>query len=74
MELMMIMSMGCRLLPPVSLLVISQVIYEHKEPWWNDIDKGILQIRPPELSCKPANSHLVAKQEKLLKEMMNLVL
>jgi hypothetical protein len=22
------------------LLCISQVIYEHKEPWWNDIDRG----------------------------------
>jgi hypothetical protein len=23
--------------PPIRLLFIPQVIYEHKEPWWNDI-------------------------------------
>jgi hypothetical protein len=32
---------------------ISQVIYEHKEPWWNAIDRGKLLIRPPELSGNP---------------------
>jgi hypothetical protein len=25
------------LLPPVGLLVISQVIHEHEELWWNDM-------------------------------------
>jgi hypothetical protein len=26
------------------------VIYEHGEPWWNDVDRGILLICPPERS------------------------
>jgi hypothetical protein len=26
------------------------VIYEHGDPWWNNIDKGKLLIRPLELS------------------------
>jgi len=24
--------------PPTGLLFIPQLIYEHGEPWWNDID------------------------------------
>jgi hypothetical protein len=38
------------------LLFISQVIYEHGEPWWNDINRENLLIRPPEhsLSIIPA--------------------
>jgi hypothetical protein len=24
--------------PPVGLLFIPQVIYEHGEPWWNDVE------------------------------------
>jgi hypothetical protein len=47
-----------------------QVIYEHGERWWNDIDREQLLIRPPELSGKPSSSHIVAKQEKLAKEIM----
>jgi hypothetical protein len=35
---------------PTSSLFIPQVIHEHREPWWNDIDKGKLVIRPPQLS------------------------
>jgi hypothetical protein len=27
------------LLPPSVLMFIPQVIYEHVEPWWNDIDR-----------------------------------
>jgi hypothetical protein len=30
-------------------LFIPQVIYEHGEPWWNDISRGKLLIHPPEL-------------------------
>jgi hypothetical protein len=34
-------------------LFIPQVIYEHGEPWWNDIDRGTFLICPPELSGHP---------------------
>jgi hypothetical protein len=41
--LMMIMSMVrdyvSELRPSMGLLFIPQVIYEHREPWWNDIDR-----------------------------------
>jgi hypothetical protein len=37
-ELMMMMSMRWDL--PTGLLIIPQVIYEHEEPWWNDINTG----------------------------------
>jgi hypothetical protein len=47
------------------------VIYEHGETWWNVIDRDKL-IRPQELSGNP--TYLVAKQEELSKEMMNLAL
>jgi hypothetical protein len=50
------------------------MIYEHGEPWWNDIDMEELLIRPPELSGNPTTSYLVAKQDELAKEMMNLAL
>jgi hypothetical protein len=53
-------------------LFIPQVIYEHGETWWNDIDRGKL-LRLPEISGNPMSSHLVAKQ-KLAKEIMNLAL
>jgi hypothetical protein len=47
-----IVSMGCdyisELQPPMGLLFIPQVIYEHGGPWWNDISRRKL-IRPPEL-------------------------
>jgi hypothetical protein len=41
------------------------VKYEYGEPWWNDIDRLILLIRPPELSRHSLSSHLVANQEEL---------
>jgi hypothetical protein len=47
------------------LLLISQVIYEHGEPWWNDNDRGKLLICPPELSGNPTSSHLVVIQQEL---------
>jgi hypothetical protein len=47
---------------------------EHVEPWWNDIDRKKLLIRPPELSGNPTSSHLVAKQEELEKEIIKFVL
>jgi hypothetical protein len=50
-------------------LFIPQEIYEHGEPRWNDIDRRKLLIRPPELSGNSANSHPIAKQEKLGEEM-----
>jgi hypothetical protein len=56
------------------LLFISWVIYELGETWWNNMKRGKLKILPPELSDNPTSSHLVAKQEELAKEMMNLTL
>jgi hypothetical protein len=53
----------------MDLLFITQIICEHGEPWRNDIDRGKLVIRPPELSGIPTSSYLVAKQEELAKEM-----
>jgi hypothetical protein len=56
-----IMSMGSYCvfeLRPTGLLFILQVLYEHGEPWWNDIDRG--NICPRELSGNPAGSHLEA--------------
>jgi hypothetical protein len=40
----------------MGLLFIPQEIYEHGEPWWNDIDRGKLLICPPELSGNPSIS------------------
>jgi hypothetical protein len=55
-QLIMIMSMEreyvSELRPPMGLLFIPYVIYEHGEPWWIDINREILLIRPPELSDK----------------------
>jgi hypothetical protein len=34
----------------VYLLVIFQVIHEHEEPWWNNIDREELLIRTSHLS------------------------
>jgi hypothetical protein len=48
------------------------VIYEHGEPWSNDIDRGKLMIFPPEPSGNPTTRYVVAKQEELAKEIMNL--
>jgi hypothetical protein len=36
--------------PPEGLLFFPQVVYEHGEPWWNDISRVKLLIFPPELS------------------------
>jgi hypothetical protein len=53
-RMMIIMSMGLdyvsKLQPQMGILFIPQVIYEHGDPCWNDIDRGKLPIRPPELS------------------------
>jgi hypothetical protein len=55
--MMTIMSMGLHyvseLHPTMGLLFIPKVIYEHGDPCWNDIDRGKLPIRPPELSGNP---------------------
>jgi hypothetical protein len=58
----------------VGLLFIPQVIYEHAELWWYDINRGKLLNHPPEPSGNPTSSHLLAKQEELVKEMMNFAL
>jgi hypothetical protein len=51
--------------PPMGLLFMPQVIYEHGEPWWNAIDRRKLLICPPELSGNPTSSHILANQEEL---------
>jgi hypothetical protein len=65
--LLMIMSMGwdfiSELRPPTDLLFVPQAIHEHGEPWWNDIERGKLVIRPSELR----SSHLVVNKEELKK-------
>jgi hypothetical protein len=48
------------------------MIYEHGEPWWNDINKGKLLIRAPELSGNPTRNYLGAKYKELAKEITNL--
>jgi hypothetical protein len=58
----------------MSLLFISQVIYEHGELWLNNINKEKLLIRLQEPSGNHTNSHLVAKQDELAKEIINLAL
>jgi hypothetical protein len=62
-----------KLRPPTDLLFIPQEIYGHEQAWWNNIERVKLLNRAPELSGNPTISHLVAKQEKLAKE-MNLAL
>jgi hypothetical protein len=37
-------------LPTTGEFFIPQVIYEHGERWWNDIDRDKLLIRPSEFS------------------------
>jgi hypothetical protein len=55
-------------------LFFPEVIYEHGEPWWIDVDRVKLLIYPPELSGSPTSSHLEAKQEELPKEIVNFAL
>jgi hypothetical protein len=55
-------------------LFIPQVICEHGEPWWNDIDSLNFLICPPKVSGNPTSSHLVLRQGELGKKMMNLAL
>jgi hypothetical protein len=49
------------------------VIHEHGETWWNDISRRKLLICPLELYGESTNSFIVARQEKLAKEMLNFV-
>jgi hypothetical protein len=54
-------------------LVNPQVMYEHGEPRWNDIDRERRLLILHESSLKPyQQTHVVAKEEDLAKEMMNL--
>jgi hypothetical protein len=41
--------------PTTVLLFIHQVIYEHGEPWWNDIDRG----KPKNSKKKLSQCHFV---------------
>jgi hypothetical protein len=65
-SIMMIMLMGrdyrSELQPPTGLLSILQVIHEHGEPWWKDINRGKYLICPPQITANPTKSHLVAKE------------
>jgi hypothetical protein len=53
--MLMVWEYVSELRPPTGLLLIPQVIYEHGEAWWNDIGKGKLLIRQPELSGNPTS-------------------
>jgi hypothetical protein len=59
MMIIIIMSMGLNyvleLPPQTGLLFIPQMLYEHGGTWWNDVDRGKLLIRPPELSGNPTS-------------------
>jgi hypothetical protein len=76
--MLMTMSLGrdyvSELRSPTGLLFTHQVTFEHGEPWWNDIDRGKLLIRPPKLSGSPATIHLVPKEEEVANEMINFAL
>jgi hypothetical protein len=52
-------------------LFISQVIFEHEEPQWNDINRGKLLVCLPELWQFYHRRHLIAKQEKNVEEMLD---
>jgi hypothetical protein len=54
--------------PQTFLLFIHQMIYEHGEPWWNDIDRRKPLIRPPELSHNLTSSHLIARRRNRRRE------
>jgi hypothetical protein len=49
-------------------------MYDHGELWWNDMNRGRLVIRLPELFGNSISSLLAAKQEELAKEIMNFAL
>jgi hypothetical protein len=72
--MMMIMSMGrgyvSELRPSTGLFFIPQVINEHGEPWWNnDVDRGELLIRLPQLSRNLPPELSGSKREKQTKGM-----
>jgi hypothetical protein len=56
--------MGLRLWTAVTtdLLFIPQVIYEHGEPRWNDVNRRKLLTRPTDIFGNPTSSHLVASR------------
>jgi hypothetical protein len=56
-----------KLRPPKVLLFIPQLIYEHGESCRNDIDRRKLRIRHQISMAILPQSHLVAKQEELLR-------
>jgi hypothetical protein len=62
MIIVIIASMGrdyvSELQSPLGLLFIPQVIYEHGEQWWNDIDRRKLLICIPELSGNPTSTFI----------------
>jgi hypothetical protein len=70
MMMTMMISMGwdcvSELWPPMGILFITQVIYKHGEPWWNDIDKVNFWF-VHQSSGNPTSSHLVANQDELAK-------
>jgi hypothetical protein len=48
------------------LLVLKE---EHGKPWWNDVDRGKLLIRPQEFCGSPTSSHLVASRRNGLRKL-----
>jgi hypothetical protein len=60
--------------PPTDILFTCQVIDEHGEPWWNDVNKAKLLIHPPELSGNPTSAPTQQQIRRIwTKEMMDLV-
>jgi hypothetical protein len=50
------------------------MIYEHGEPWWNDVDRRKLLIRPPEFSLTALPTVIYQQIRRILaKEMMDFV-
>jgi hypothetical protein len=60
-------------LRPPSLFV-PQVIYEHGEQWWNDMNRRKLLISQPDISANPASSNLLAKEKEMAKKTIHFAL
>jgi hypothetical protein len=57
--------------PPMAILLISQMIFEHGGRWWDYIDRRKLLILQPGLSGNSISSDLEAKQDEIAKNIMN---
>jgi hypothetical protein len=55
--------------PPTCLFFIPRVIYQHGEPWWNDIDRGNSLLVNQSSLVFLKQSHLVENQKEVAKQM-----